>query len=121
MSSFYVLTGAFLRRIAPRGGRGMRFVMGWLASVLALVIGLGDVTAATAAAAGPPIVRDLEAEALEEAVRWPKADVSAIMTLAGRLMAARRDAEGLAYFRERAASEPDRGLFLALEGVFQAR
>src|SRR5262245_39636695 len=36
-------------------------------------------------------------------------------------MAGRRDAEGLAYFRDRAASEPGRGLFLALEGVFQAR
>src|SRR5262249_13763113 len=54
-------------------------------------------------------------------VQWPKADVPAVMSLAGRLMAGRRDAEGLAYFRERAASEPGRGLFLALEGVFQAR
>ena len=36
-------------------------------------------------------------------------------------MAARRDADALAYFRERAASEPGRGLFLALEAVFQAR
>jgi glyoxylase-like metal-dependent hydrolase (beta-lactamase superfamily II) len=36
-------------------------------------------------------------------------------------MAGRRDAEGLAYFHERAASEPSRGIFLALEGVFQAR
>jgi len=43
------------------------------------------------------------------------------MALAGRLMAARRDAEGLVYFRERAASEPGRGLFISLEGVFQAR
>jgi glyoxylase-like metal-dependent hydrolase (beta-lactamase superfamily II) len=43
------------------------------------------------------------------------------MALAGRLMAGRRDAEGFAYFRERAAREPGRGLFLALEGVFQAR
>src|SRR5262245_42498212 len=74
-----------------------------------------------AAADGPPIVPDLELEALKEAVRWAKADVSAVMALASRLMAARRDAEGLAYFRERAASEPGRGLFLALEGVFQAR
>src|SRR4029453_11580659 len=67
------------------------------------------------------IVPDLELDALKEAVRWPKADVSAVMMLAGRLMAGRRQAEGLAYFRARAASEPARGLFLALEGVFQAR
>jgi len=70
---------------------------------------------------GSPIVPDLELDALKEAVRWPKADVSAVMILAGRLMAGRRDAEGLAYFRERAASEPGRALYLALEGVFQAR
>src|SRR5262249_45578596 len=67
------------------------------------------------------IVPDLELEALKEAVRWPKADTPAVMALAGRLMAGRRDAEGLVYFRDRAASQPGRGLFLALEGVFQAR
>jgi glyoxylase-like metal-dependent hydrolase (beta-lactamase superfamily II) len=73
------------------------------------------------ASAEPPIARDLELEALQEAGRWPKAEVQTVMTLAGRFMAARRDAEALEYFRERAAAEPARGLFLALEGLFQAR
>jgi len=93
----------------------------WFASVFTIVIGVGLITGARAVAAERPIVPDLELEALKEAVSWPKADVAAVMSLAGRLMAARRDAEGLAYFHERAASEPGRGLFLALEGVFQAR
>src|SRR5215510_3710434 len=93
------------------------------ASVFAIVIGVVFVASpgAVAVAAEGPIVPDLELEALKEAVRWPNADITAVMTLAGRLMAGRRDAEGLVYFRERATSEPSRGLFLALEGVFQAR
>src|SRR5215468_4512325 len=93
----------------------------WFASVFVIAVGVGLAAGSPAMAAEQPIVPDLEVEALKEAVRWPKADVAAVMTLAGRLMAGRRDAEGLAYFHERAASEPDRGLFLALAGVFQAR
>jgi glyoxylase-like metal-dependent hydrolase (beta-lactamase superfamily II) len=92
-----------------------------LACVLAVALAVGLVASSRAVAVDRPIVPDLELEALKEAVRWPNADVTAVMTLAGRLMAARRDAEGLVYFSEQAASEPRRGLFLALEGVFQAR
>src|SRR5262245_24452914 len=98
----------------------MRYVY-WFASVFVIVVGVGLGAGSPAMAAERPIVPDLEVEALKEAIRWPKADVAAVMTLAGRLMAGRRDAEGLAYFHDRAASEPDRGLFLALEGVFRAR
>jgi glyoxylase-like metal-dependent hydrolase (beta-lactamase superfamily II) len=96
-------------------------LMYWSASVFAIAIGIGLVAGERALAAERPIVPDLELEALKEAVSWPKADVPAVMALAGRLMAGRRDAEGFAYFRERAQSESGRGLFLALEGVFQAR
>jgi glyoxylase-like metal-dependent hydrolase (beta-lactamase superfamily II) len=98
----------------------MRFTYRF-ASVCAIAIGVVLVAGPPAVGAEPPIVPDLELEALKEAVRWPNADVAAIMALAGRLMAARRDAEGFVYFRERAASESGRGIFLALEGVFQAR
>src|SRR5262244_2382703 len=93
----------------------------WFASVFAIAVGVGLLAGSRSAAADRPIVPDLEVEALKEAVRWPKADVVTVMMLAGRLMAGRRDVEGLAYFHDRAASEPGRGLFLALEGVFQAR
>src|SRR5262245_9880795 len=93
----------------------------WLARVFAIALGLALVGSPPAMGAERPIVPDLELDALKAAVRWPKADVAAVMMLAGRLMAGRRDAEGLAYFRDRVASEPSRGLFLALEAVFQAR
>src|SRR5262245_8950841 len=96
-------------------------VVCWITSVFAIIIGVALVAGPRAGAAEGPIVPDLELEALKEAVRWPNADVAAVMTLAGRFMAGRRDAEGLVYFRERAAGEPGRGLFLALEGAFQAR
>ena len=96
-------------------------LMYWSAGLFAVAIGAGLIAGAHTLAAEAPIVPDLELEALKEAVRWPNASVTAVMSLAGRLMAGRRDADGLAYFRERAASEPGRGIFLALEGVFQAR
>src|SRR5262249_43195273 len=98
----------------------MRFAC-WITTVFAIVIGVVVVAGPHAVAVEGPIVPDLELEALKEAVRWPHADVAAVMTLAGRFMAGRRDADGLVYFRERAASEPGRGLFFALEGVFQVR
>jgi glyoxylase-like metal-dependent hydrolase (beta-lactamase superfamily II) len=66
-------------------------------------------------------MRDPELEALQEAVRWPAPDTQTIVTLAGRFIAARRDHEAHAYFAERAKVAPDRPLFLALEGFFQAR
>ncbi len=93
----------------------------WFASVFAFAVGVGLVAGPRVLAAERLIVPDLELDALKEAVRWPKADRTAVMVLAGRFMAGRRDADGLAYFRDRAASEPGRGLFLALEAVFQAR
>jgi glyoxylase-like metal-dependent hydrolase (beta-lactamase superfamily II) len=68
-----------------------------------------------------PFTRDLALEALQEAVRWPTVEPRAIVTLAGRLLASRRDANGYRYFRERARERPDQSLFLALEGLFQAR
>ena len=68
-----------------------------------------------------PLMRDLELEALQEAVRWPKPDVSTVLALVGRFVAAGRDQEGYAYFQERTRDAPDRPLFLALEGFFQAR
>lgn len=65
--------------------------------------------------------RFLELDALQEAVRWPTADRRTIIVLAAQLLATRQDQRAYAYFRERAAAQPDEPLFVALEGVFQAR
>jgi hypothetical protein len=62
-------------------------------------------------------MRDLELEALEEAVRWPNAAVPTILGLAGRFLASRRDPEGYAYFQERARSQPDRPALPRARGV----
>jgi glyoxylase-like metal-dependent hydrolase (beta-lactamase superfamily II) len=70
---------------------------------------------------GRPIARDPELEALEEAVRWPNTPAPTIVALVGRFIAGRRDQEAHAYFQERVRVRPDRPLFLALEGFFQAR
>jgi glyoxylase-like metal-dependent hydrolase (beta-lactamase superfamily II) len=68
-----------------------------------------------------PITRHLEIEALMEAVRWPGAEPTTTVILAGQLLAARRYQEGYEYFLERAEAEPHRPLFLAVAGYFQGR
>ena len=69
----------------------------------------------------PRLSRHLEIDALQTAVRWPRPDQNTVITLASQLLATRRDHDGFLYFRERAAAQPDVPLFLALEGLFQAR
>jgi len=68
-----------------------------------------------------PITRSLEIEALSEAVRWPDADRQSVMTLTTLLLAARRYDDGCALFLEKAKAEPERPLYEALAGFFQAR
>jgi glyoxylase-like metal-dependent hydrolase (beta-lactamase superfamily II) len=72
-------------------------------------------------AAELPVTRNVELEALQEAVRWPNPTPRTVLTLAGQFVASRRDHEGYTFFQERAASQPDQPLWLALEGLFQAR
>lgn len=86
-----------------------------------LVSGVLLVTGAGGRAGEQPLMRDLELEALQEAVRWPNPDVATILGLTGRFIAAGRDQEAYAYFQERAKNADDRPVFLALEGFFQAR
>jgi glyoxylase-like metal-dependent hydrolase (beta-lactamase superfamily II) len=64
---------------------------------------------------------DRTLEALKEAVRWPTPAIPVILALTGVYLAARRDEEAYGYFRERAAAAPDQAIFVALEGMFQAR
>ena len=61
----------------------MRFLK-WLPGVVVIAIAIGFGFLACTRAEAPaeaPIVPDLELEALKEAVRWPGADVSAVMAL----------------------------------------
>src|SRR5262245_10841671 len=90
-------------------------------SIVLLVVGLLLGASSAGRGEGRPIVRDLELEALQEAVRWPNAQVPAILTLVGRFIAGHRDQEAYAYFQERAKERADQPLFLALAGFFQAR
>ena len=68
-----------------------------------------------------PLMRDVELEALEEAVGWPDPEVATVLTLAGRYIASGRNQDAYLYFQKRAQGAPDRAVFLALEGFFQAR
>jgi glyoxylase-like metal-dependent hydrolase (beta-lactamase superfamily II) len=93
---------------------------GWLLMTL-IAIGWLVADSGLVQAAELPVARHLELEALQEAVRWPNPAPQTVLTLAGQFMANRRDDEGYTFFQERATSQPDQPLFLALEGFFQAR
>jgi len=68
-----------------------------------------------------PISRNLQLDALREAVRWPNPSPRTALALAGQLLAARQDERGSAEFTELAGAAPDQPLFAALAGFFQAR
>lgn len=69
----------------------------------------------------PRVSRNLDAEALEIAVRWPQPAVPAVTMLINQYSATGRDADGEAYFCERAHAVPDRALFTAACAMFRVR
>jgi glyoxylase-like metal-dependent hydrolase (beta-lactamase superfamily II) len=69
----------------------------------------------------PPIAPNVERQALEEIVRGKDAPDDAVILLVGEFGTAGRLRDGYEFFRARAADEPDRPLFAALEGFFQVQ
>ncbi|HEU5072961.1 MAG TPA: MBL fold metallo-hydrolase [Polyangiaceae bacterium] len=69
----------------------------------------------------PPFTRNLDLEALEIAVRFDDPTPIVVMNLANQYLATGRDREGHSFFCERSRNVPERALFSALCGVFQAR
>ena len=68
-----------------------------------------------------PVSRNRLLGSLKEAVRWPDADTSTVVTLATALVAARADAEGSRYFQDLSERNPADATALALAGFFQVR
>lgn len=68
-----------------------------------------------------PLTVNRTLEALKTIVRWPTPTTPAILALTGQYLAAGRDEEAYGYFAERATAQPDQAIFVALEGMFQAR
>jgi glyoxylase-like metal-dependent hydrolase (beta-lactamase superfamily II) len=81
------------------------------------------ITAGACGHAAPPprITHNLDAEALEIAVRWPDPAVPAVMALVNQYTATGRDRDGEAYFCERARAAPARALFTATCAMFRIR
>ncbi|HEU4385903.1 MAG TPA: MBL fold metallo-hydrolase [Anaeromyxobacteraceae bacterium] len=96
------------------------YALTWQILPVALLAALAAGCAA-AAASSPRPPSDRQLAGLMEAVRWPHPADAAVMSLASLLVATRQDETGYRYFGERAAAAPDRPLFLALQGMFQAR
>jgi len=69
----------------------------------------------------PSLTRNLDREEFEQAVRFKNPSVVTVMALANQYLATGRDAEGHAYFCQRATEVPDRAVFGALCGTFQVR
>lgn len=69
---------------------------------------------------GQSISRNLELEALRQAVQWPNPRPQVVLALAGQLLAARQYEQGSALFAERAEQVPGQPLYTALAGFFEA-
>jgi glyoxylase-like metal-dependent hydrolase (beta-lactamase superfamily II) len=106
--------------MVPKHGQLGAYTRIWftagLASALTLAIGCRMATDPQ-----PNPSSDRNMAALLEAVRWPHPADAAVMSLASSFVAARMDEAGYHYFTERSAAYPDRPLFVALQGLFQAR
>lgn len=98
----------------------MMFRIQALVVVLLVTLALGSLGCAHAPP-GPPLTRNLDLEALEIAVRFDDPTPAVVMNLANQYLATGREREGHAYFCERSQAVPQRPLFSALCGVFQAR
>src|SRR5215468_12462323 len=87
--------------------------LGWtLACALLSVVGLMIVVGH---ADERPLMRDVELEALEEAVGWPDPEVATVLTLTGRYIASGRNQDAYLYFQKRAQAAPDRAVFLEVQ------
>ncbi len=92
------------------------------AALAVLALALAVVAAGCARPRVPsPITRNRQLESLEQAVRWPEPTAAVVMTLVNEYATTHREREGFTYFEERARTSPQRTLFLALGGLFQAR
>jgi glyoxylase-like metal-dependent hydrolase (beta-lactamase superfamily II) len=69
----------------------------------------------------PAMTRNSEVDAFEEAVRFKNPATATIAGLVNQYLATGRDSDGYAYFCERSRSVPERPVFGALCGLFQAR
>lgn len=69
----------------------------------------------------PRISRQLTAEAMMIAARWPDASPRLVLSLTAQLVASRRYAEAYRFFNELSREQPDKPLFLAVAASFQAR
>jgi glyoxylase-like metal-dependent hydrolase (beta-lactamase superfamily II) len=90
-------------------------------SILLAVLVTALVAACARAPVAPALTRNRQLESLAQAVRWPAPTPTTVMMLANEYLSTHREREGFRYFDELAGKVPDRPLFLALAGVFQAR
>jgi glyoxylase-like metal-dependent hydrolase (beta-lactamase superfamily II) len=71
--------------------------------------------------APPQFAYDVALEGLKSAAAWENPPEEVVLSLASHYFATRREEDAFAYFSERVRLDPNRALFLALQGVFQAR
>jgi len=94
-----------------------RFV---LAGCLLVVLGC-SVVAPPRPPQPPRLTRQRLLESLEQAVRWRDPATPTVMMLANEYLSGHHDRAGYSYFEARARQSPERPLFTALTGLFQAR
>src|SRR5260370_10425376 len=69
----------------------------------------------------PQLAQNREVEAFSAAAAWPNAETAVAIIAAQQFLAARRARDGYEYFQRLAREQPQRPIFVSLEGLLQAR
>jgi glyoxylase-like metal-dependent hydrolase (beta-lactamase superfamily II) len=69
----------------------------------------------------PALAQNRELEAFATAAAYPNSEVAVAIIAAQQYLAARREQEGYEYFQRLAREQPQRPVFVSLEGLMQAR
>jgi glyoxylase-like metal-dependent hydrolase (beta-lactamase superfamily II) len=69
----------------------------------------------------PQLAQNREVEAFAAAAAWPNSEAAVAIIAAQQFIAARHERDGYEYFQRLAREQPQRPIFVSLEGLLQAR
>src|SRR5258708_38074505 len=80
------------------------------------------IAAASAGAPRPPpqVAQNREVEAFAAAAAWPNSESAVAIIAAQQFIVARHERDGYEYFQRLAREQPDRPIFISIEGLLQA-
>jgi len=86
-----------------------------------LLIGLFGVACSGVPRPPPQLAQNREVDAFAAAAAWPNSEASVAIIAAQQFIAAHHERDGYEYFQRLAREQPQRPIFVSLEGLLQAR